>query len=124
MLFMEAPKLCNQIGLNKMKVSKVAFKHQICYHENRNPELLNAVFRQIAINLHVIYRSFDKMQITELESLLRKNGVKGFVRHLKPELTNPDKRIEYVEKNMRPQAKSKLLYIHNHLLRYVNSATA
>lgn len=121
---MEAITLCDKICLNKKKVSGIAYKHQICYHEKRNPELLTAVFRQISINLHVIYRSFDKMQITELEYLLRKNGVKGFVRHLKPEITNPDKRIEYVEKNLRPQAKSKLLYIHNHLLQYVNSNKA
>ncbi len=116
---MDIHQLCNKLKLNQSKISKLAYCTKSC---ERNKELVIPVLRQIAINVHVVYRNFDRMHIDEVAYNMRKNGIKAFLLDLHPQTKNPSHRSDYIQKHMRKQAKAKILWIHNQILHFISSS--
>lgn len=109
------------VGLNKTRIEKIGYKSNLCDYPIKNKKLLCSIIKQIAINLNHVIIKYDKLTIDEIVILMRKNCIKRFEKDFVPNTRNLDATINYIQKNKRLEAKSKILYIHNQLWNYVNN---
>lgn len=112
--------LSTTISLNKTRIERIGYKSNLCDY-SYNKEMLNSILKQIAINLAYVISRFDKLTVDELIIQLRKNCIKRFEGDFGTNTRNLEAIRNYIEKNKRQEAKSKLLYIHNQLWIYINS---
>ena len=112
--------LSTTISLNKTRIERIGYKSNLCDY-SYNKEMLNSILKQIAINLAYVISRFDKLTVDELIIQLRKNCIKRFEGDFGTNTRNLEAIRNYIEKNKRQEAKSKLLFIHNQLWIYINS---
>ncbi len=116
--------LLDKVNICRKCIDRFAYKTFVTtppmFQNNR--KLVMAIIRQMAINIHVVYKNFDRMPIDEVQYNMRKNGIKSYLSEIHPQ-KNTSKRNGYIENNLRREAKAKVLYIHNQILLYVNSNT-
>lgn len=105
--------------IKRTRLDKIAYSSNFAYR-NQDSELMKQVLRQIAINLGFLINRFDAISIEEVIRETRKNCIKSVYKELCKFHTNPEYLVNHIEKHKRQEAKSKLLYISNHIWFYLN----
>ena len=83
------------------------------------PPVMQAVIKQLTVNLTLVYLNYDNMRCDELSQYLRNNCIQCFQVEFNPRLKDaPAKGFMYMRKNKDIEAKAKLRHIVNMLWVY------
>lgn len=119
---MDFKELDSRINLNKSgKLDKIAYCSNFS-SKHHDSKLMKDILRQIAINLNYLIARYEQMDMDDVILELRKNCIRAFTKGLTNFNSNTTDAILHIQKNKRPEAKAKLIYISNQLWIYINSS--
>ncbi len=121
---MNFKELSKELNISQSKLDRICYKSRTLERLNDKSEKeLRPIIFQIAVNLDFLARSYNNLSIDELISHLRKNAFMKFKEGL-CKSSNSDQTLIYIEKHKRIEGKSKLIYLQNKLLFYLQDSIA